>query len=99
MNDSKISEDTVKHLAGLLKIALSEEEAAKFKTQFESILEYIDQLNEVPTDNVEPFEWEFSQNNPLRKDEVIKGLTREEALRNSKNKNDKFFVVPTVVTK
>jgi aspartyl-tRNA(Asn)/glutamyl-tRNA(Gln) amidotransferase subunit C len=99
MNASKILKDEVRHLANLVKIKLTEEEIEKYQTQFTSILEYIDQLNEVDTKNIEPFEWMFSQKNPLRPDQVRKGLTREKALENSKNKSGKFFAVPTVVTK
>lgn len=99
MEHTQISVQEVKHLASLVKINLSDEEIVKYQKQFVSILKYIDQLNEIDTTNVDNYEWKYPQNNVLREDIPQQSLSIEKVLNNSKNKNDHYFTVPTVVIK
>jgi aspartyl-tRNA(Asn)/glutamyl-tRNA(Gln) amidotransferase subunit C len=62
-----------------------------------TILEYMEQLNELDTSNVEPLSHVIEMTNVFREDVLRPGLTREEALRNAPAKTAKFFKVPKVI--
>ena len=61
------------------------------------MLEYIDKLNELDTDGVEPMSHVFPVNNVFREDIVINGDDREEILKNAPERKDGAFVVPKTV--
>ena len=79
---------TVKHISKLSKISLDEEKAKKLETDLNSIFKWIEQLNELKTENVEPLSSIAETKLRLRKDEILK---------NSPDENKDFFVVPKVV--
>jgi aspartyl-tRNA(Asn)/glutamyl-tRNA(Gln) amidotransferase subunit C len=87
----------VEHVASLAKLSLSEEEKQKLVAQLNGILEYMEQLNQLDTGNVEPLLHVIELSNVLRKDELKPTLTQEEALRNAPAKAEKFFRVPKVI--
>ncbi len=89
----------VDKIAKLAKLRFADEEKLKLQTDLNKILEYIDQLNELDLENVEPLENINDTENVLRKDEVFKWLTTEEALKNAPAKTGKFFKVPKVLDK
>ena len=92
-----IDKDTVLHVAKLSKLQLTDEEVEIFSKQLGDILNFIEKLNELNTDNVKPFYELINQETPLRDDKVKEGLTRDEALKNAPQQEDGFFVVPRVV--
>jgi len=65
-----LSHDDVRHIAKLARLHLSDEEVEKFSRELSSILDYIDQLQEVDTSNVEPTAQVTGQTNSFREDEV-----------------------------
>ena len=65
-----ISQDQVRHIAQLARLHLKDEEVAKFATQLSGIFEYVDQLNEVDTEGVEPTSQVTGLENVTRKDEI-----------------------------
>ena len=69
----------------------------KFTEQLGNILEYIEQLNELNTDNVEPTSHVLDMSTPLREDKVVEWLSTEEVLKNAPESEDDFFVVPQVI--
>jgi aspartyl-tRNA(Asn)/glutamyl-tRNA(Gln) amidotransferase subunit C len=94
-----VSITDVEKIAKLAKLKFAGDEKVKLQQDLNKILEYIDQLNELNLDNVEPLENINETENVLRKDEPEKWLTTEEALKNAPSKTRKFFKVPKVLDK
>lgn len=93
----KISKKEVLETAELARLEFSEEELEKFTHQLGNILEYIEDLNELDTENVEATSHVLELSTPLRKDKVEQLITAEEALQNAPEREDNFFVVPKVI--
>ncbi|HCA42960.1 MAG TPA: Asp-tRNA(Asn)/Glu-tRNA(Gln) amidotransferase GatCAB subunit C [Bacteroidetes bacterium] len=89
----------VENIAKLAKLKFSIEETEKLQGDLNKILEYIDELNEVNLDDTEPMENINELVNVTRKDEIIKGLSQEEALKNAPEKTGNYFKVPKVIDK
>ena len=88
---------TVKHISKLSRISLDKEKANKLETDLNSIFKWIEQLNKLNTDNVEPLSSIVETKLRLRKDEIKSKNIRDEILKNSPAENKDFFVVPKVV--
>ena len=88
---------TVKHISKLSKISLDEEKARKLQTDLNSIFKWIEKLNELKTENVEPLSSMAETKLRLRKDEIKTKNIKDEVLKNSPDENKDFFVVPKVV--
>lgn len=93
----KISKDDIIKVSELARLEFKEEELEKFTEQLGKILEYIEQLNELNTDNVEPTSHVLDSSTPLREDKVVEWLSTEEVLKNAPESEDDFFVVPQVI--
>jgi aspartyl-tRNA(Asn)/glutamyl-tRNA(Gln) amidotransferase subunit C len=87
----------VEHLAKLAKLELSREEKVAFQRELDKVAEYIDQLNEVDTENVPITSHVILLQNVLREDEVLPSLSPDQALANAPRKKDGFFRVPKVI--
>jgi aspartyl-tRNA(Asn)/glutamyl-tRNA(Gln) amidotransferase subunit C len=72
-------------------------EKIKFTEQFNTILGYIDKLNELNTDNVEPLSHVIELGNVFREDKVKPSTPREDALKNAPSRSEEFFKVPKVI--
>jgi aspartyl-tRNA(Asn)/glutamyl-tRNA(Gln) amidotransferase subunit C len=92
-----ISRDTVRHVATLSRLALTDEELALFEKQLSDIVAYIDKLNALDTDGVEPLSHPLGLRNVFRDDEVTPSAPRQEALSNAPSKTDEAYKVPVVV--
>ena len=77
---SQISLETIKKIAVLSGLALDEGELEKFRAQFEEILGYVEQLNDVDTNGVEPSYQVTGLKNVTRSDEVIDYAVDQAAL-------------------
>jgi aspartyl-tRNA(Asn)/glutamyl-tRNA(Gln) amidotransferase subunit C len=93
----KVTKQDVEYIAKLAKLEYSEEEKEQFAKQFNTILAYIDKLNELNTDDVEPLSHVIELSNVMREDEVKPSLPVEEVLRNAPSKSGSFFKVPKVI--
>ncbi len=89
-----ISDEMIEMTAVLSKLALSEEEKEMAKKDMQSMLAYIDKLNELDTDGVEPLSQIFPVENVFREDESVNEETDGDILRNAPEENEGFFVVP-----
>jgi len=87
----------VENIARLAKLSFSGEEKEKFMDQFNQILQYMEKLNELDTENVEPTYNVLELSNVMRQDKVKTWLTQEEALANAPKSNHGFFSVPKVI--
>ena len=88
---------TIKHISKLSRISVDDEKAKKLAGDMNSIFDFIEKLEELDTDNVEPLTSVAETTLKLRVDEVKSGNIREQVLKNSPDENVDFFVVPRVV--
>ena len=80
----QIIDDTVmENVEILAKLALTEEERKKAKEKMQEMLDYVDKLNELDTDGIEPLSHTFSMGNVFRKDVVTNGDDRDAMLDNA----------------
>jgi aspartyl-tRNA(Asn)/glutamyl-tRNA(Gln) amidotransferase subunit C len=93
----KIDLDTVKKMAHLSRLEFDEAGAEKIKNDMTQILDWVEQLNEVDTEDIEPLTTMSSEINVLREDEVGEHLTREQALSNAPQKDSDYIRVPKVL--
>ena len=92
-----IDKDTVKHIAKLARISLDEKKINSLSKDLSSIMEFIEKLNELNTEQTAPLTSILNASLQSRKDEVLDGKIRDQILKNSPEKNEEFFVVPKVI--
>jgi len=92
-----VDKDTVKRVARLARIAVSEEEAEALKGELNAILGFVEQLNEVDVDGVEPMTSVIATTMKKRSDEVTEHDQAAKIVANAPAVEDSFFVVPKVV--
>ena len=93
----KITIKEVEHVARLARLELTDEEKERMRAQLDSILTYIDKLNELDTSAVEPTSHVLAMMNIFRDDEVRPSLSQEETLANAPDRQDLFFRVPRIL--
>ena len=91
-----ISTEEVKHVAKLARLELTEEEVNKYSQQLGSILEYVEQMNEIDTTGIEPMPHAIPVYNVMREDVVKYEQTKEEMMANAPFEEDGFFRVPKI---
>ncbi|RPG12838.1 MAG: Asp-tRNA(Asn)/Glu-tRNA(Gln) amidotransferase subunit GatC [Pelagibacteraceae bacterium TMED232] len=88
---------TIKHISKLSRISVDEQKCIKLVDDLNSILKFIEKLNELKTDNVQPLASVAETTLKLRSDEVKSKNIREEIIKNSPQDNEDYFVVPKVI--
>ncbi|WP_411842350.1 Asp-tRNA(Asn)/Glu-tRNA(Gln) amidotransferase subunit GatC [Salinicoccus sp. HZC-1] len=95
---SEINIDTVKHVANLARIEMTDDKAAMaFTKELDEIVNYAHLLDDLDLSSTEPMFHALDLNNVLREDEVAEPLTQEEALKNAKTTKDGYFKVPKML--
>ena len=94
---NKIDEAQVQQVAKLSRLELTDEEVSQFSTQLSAIFEYIEKLNELDTENVEPLAHCLPVHNVLREDVPKPSLSNEMALANAPDREDEYFKVPKIL--
>jgi len=94
---ARITIEEVEHVANLARLVFNEEEKKKLTEQLGRILDYIEQLNELDTEDVEPTSHVIPMKNVVRPDVVRPSLTRDDALANAPSDVDGLFEVPKIV--
>jgi aspartyl-tRNA(Asn)/glutamyl-tRNA(Gln) amidotransferase subunit C len=92
-----VTRKDVEHIAELARLKFKDEELENFTHQLNDILAYMEQLNELDTENVEPLSHPTEGSNVFREDITKSSLDREHALKNAPDKDDEFFKVPKVI--
>ena len=92
-----INKETVKKISKLSRIASNEEFETSMIKDLNSILKFVEQLNELDIKNIEPLSSVVYQKLFQREDVVKKTNEKEDILKNSPNKNKDYFVVPKVI--
>ena len=88
---------TIKHISKLSRISVDEKEAEKLASDLNSIFEFIEKLNELKTENIEPLTSVAETTLKLRSDKVKSKNLREQIIKNSPQENEDYFVVPKVI--
>lgn len=95
---TKITTDDVKYVARLAKIAITEDEAAKFTKELDAILGYVQQLDAVDTTGLQPTYQVTGLTNVTREDALIDyGVSRDDLLKNAPRSRDGYIEVPKVL--
>ena len=92
-----IDKNKVKKVAKLSRIRLDENKLDLLSKDLASILNFVDQLNKLNTDKIEPLTSILEKTLEVRDDEVKDGKIRDQILKNSPEKNEEFFIVPKVI--
>ncbi|MBS0268220.1 MAG: Asp-tRNA(Asn)/Glu-tRNA(Gln) amidotransferase subunit GatC [Proteobacteria bacterium] len=93
----QVDEATVRRIARLARIKISDAEAKGLETELSGILDWVKQLDEVDTANVEPMTRVVAQTLKMRDDVVTDGEIADQVTANAPLAEDNFFVVPKVV--
>ncbi len=91
-----ISDEIIEYIGILAKLELSHQEKEQAKSDMESMLDYMDKLNELDTSKVEPMSHIFPINNVFRVDIITNGNHREQILANAPEEKDGAFMVPKI---
>lgn len=93
----KIDKEAIKKIAHLARLEFDENGAEKLSKEMSQILDWVEQLNEIDTDNVAPLTTMSSEVNDMREDKVGKHLDHEAGLKNAPKRDADYFRVPKVL--
>ena len=94
-----IDNNTVDKIAELAKLQFDDSAKEEIKADLNKMLDFVDKLNELDTENVEPLIYMLDEDQVLRED-VVKGqVTQQEALKNAPDKDSDYIKVPKVIKK
>ncbi|MFQ5490295.1 MAG: Asp-tRNA(Asn)/Glu-tRNA(Gln) amidotransferase subunit GatC [Phycisphaerae bacterium] len=93
----KISPEQVRHVARLARLKLTDEQLLSCARELGAILDYVEQLDGVDTEGVEPLSHPLALANVFREDRVESTLDSDAALSNAPQRQDNFFQVPKVL--
>ena len=95
----EVNDAMVEKLAHLSRLQFNETEKAEIRNDLQRIIGFVEKLNELDLDGVEPLLFMSDEVNVLREDEIKGSISREEALKNAPLHDDQFFKVPKVIKK
>ena len=95
----EINNKLIQDIAKLSKLQFNDSTTEKMKEDFKKILAFVDKLNEIDTEGVDPLIYLSDEKNVLRSDEVTAFTSQEDALKNAPHKDSDYFKVPTVLKK
>ena len=93
----KLDKSQVRKVAKLSRLDLTESEVEEFTGQLSAILDYVEKMNELDTENIEPLAHCLPISNVFRPDEVRESLGAEKALANAPQRDGDFFKVPKIL--
>lgn len=92
----KLSAEEVSHIAVLARLRLSEEEKEKYRGQLSGILDYVEKLSAVDTENVEPTTQVTGLTNVMREDNIIESGISDELVACAPKSAEGYVVVPKI---
>ncbi|MES2588088.1 MAG: Asp-tRNA(Asn)/Glu-tRNA(Gln) amidotransferase subunit GatC [Bacteroidota bacterium] len=95
----KISEETVNHIAHLARLKFEGAETKSIQEDLQNMISFMDKLNELDTENLEPLVFMSDEINVLREDVAVETLSQNEALKNAPKKDSDYFRIPKVLSK
>ncbi|HEY6394867.1 MAG TPA: Asp-tRNA(Asn)/Glu-tRNA(Gln) amidotransferase subunit GatC [Candidatus Binataceae bacterium] len=97
MAEKKITLEQVRHVAQLARLELSAEDEERLSHDMSEMLAYVDKLNELNTDNIEPTAQVGESGTPMREDEVTNRPAAEAMLANAPARERGYFKVPKII--
>ena len=94
---SSLTEDEVRHVASLARLALGPDEIQRMAAELSAIIDYVQKLSELDTTEVAPTAHVHSSRLALRGDEPLDGLTHDEALADAPRTGHDGFAVPAFI--
>lgn len=94
-----VDNKTVDRIAELAKLEFNNEAKEEIKADLNKMLNFVDKLNELDTEGVEPLIYMLDEEQVLRKDKVTGHVTQQEALKNAPDKDSDYIKVPKVIKK
>jgi aspartyl-tRNA(Asn)/glutamyl-tRNA(Gln) amidotransferase subunit C len=95
----KITDEIVDHIAHLARLEFIGEDKEEIKQDMDKIIRFMDKLNSINTDGVEPLIFMSDAVNVLREDVAEITISKEEALKNAPKRDSDYFRIPKVLTK
>lgn len=95
----EVTDKLIEKVAHLARLKFDSAEKEAIKKDLQRMIEFADKLNELDLENVEPLLHMSEEVNVLREDEIKGSVSREEALKNASEHDEKFFKVPKVIKK
>ena len=95
--NKKIDQEQVKKVAVLSRLELSDDEVEEFTAQLGAILNYVEKMNELDTENVQPLSHCLPISNCFREDVIRESLGTEKTLANAPQRDGEFFKVPKIL--
>jgi len=95
----KVNDAMVEKLAHLSRLQFNEKEKVEIKNDLQRMIVFVEKLNELNLDEVEPMLFMSEEVNVLREDEIKGSISREEVLKNAPLHDGQFFKVPKVIKK
>jgi aspartyl-tRNA(Asn)/glutamyl-tRNA(Gln) amidotransferase subunit C len=92
-----VDADTVRRIAHLARIAVAEDEVEHLRDELNAMLAFVEQLEEVKVDGVEPMTSVTPMTMKKRADEVTDGGIAEDIVKNAPATEDNYFIVPKVI--
>ena len=93
----KIDEAQVRKVAKLARLELSDKEVEEFSGQLSAILDYVERMNQLNTEGIEPLAHCLPIHNVFREDTVKESLGTEKTLANAPQRDGAFFKVPKIL--
>lgn len=93
----QITKELVEYVAELSRIKLDDASCAKMQSELGAIVGYMEILNQLDTEKVEPLSHVFNITNVMRDDDVKESYNREDILKNAPEHTDETFIVPKTV--
>ncbi len=97
MSPSSIDESQVRHVAHLARLALTDDEVLRMSRDLSTMIDFVDSLGEVNTDQVPPTDHPFDAANSMRADEITASLGTSAVLSNAPRQYGDCFQVPRVL--
>ena len=95
----EITNEMIDKLASLAKLQFKDEQRDSIREDLSKIISFVDKIDELDTEGVEPLVHINQEVNVLREDEVKETITQAQALKNAPNKDSDYFKIPTVLSK
>ncbi len=95
----KIDKKLINKIANLAKLEFDGESLKQIQKDMTKMLSYVEKVQELNTENIKPLINPMEESLKLRKDDIEKGLTKEEVLRNAPSKNSDYLKVPKFIKK
>ena len=95
----EVNNKLIQDIAKLSKLKFDDSAEEKMKADLEKMLDFVDKLNEIDTEGIDPLIYMSEEVNVLREDKVTEKTSQEDALKNAPEKDSDYFKVPTVLKK